>query len=57
MIYGGSAGPGTYAALRCCVDGLFLGRFAHDITALSHVIDEVLAASGAADDRPEKEYA
>lgn len=42
VIYGGSAGPGLLTALRHSVDGLFLGRFAHDPTALEFVLDEVV---------------
>lgn len=49
VIYGGAAGPGTFAGLAGCVDGLFLGRFAHDTEALAEVIHEVAAGS----DRPE----
>ena len=41
MIYGGSAGPGLLTALGDAVDGLFLGRFAHDSTvSLQAVLDE-----------------
>lgn len=40
IIYGGSAGPGTLTALAGVVDGLFLGRFAHDVGALSAILDE-----------------
>ena len=39
IIYGGSAGPGMLAELPEA-DGLFLGRFAHDPTALGAVIAE-----------------
>jgi triosephosphate isomerase len=49
VIYGGSAGPGTYTDLRGCTDGLFLGRFAHDPSALAQVIDEVLTAEAPRD--------
>ena len=35
LLYGGSAGPGTYQSLGSFVDGLFLGRFAHDTRALA----------------------
>ena len=42
FLYGGSAGPGTYAALRGSLDGLFLGRFAHDPANLQLVLDEML---------------
>jgi triosephosphate isomerase len=41
IVYGGSAGPGTYAKIAEGVDGLFLGRFAHDIQNLKKVIEEV----------------
>ena len=40
VIYGGSAGPGLLTALGDAVDGLFLGRFAHDVGALVDVLDE-----------------
>ncbi|GAA0411496.1 triose-phosphate isomerase family protein [Leifsonia naganoensis] len=40
VIYGGSAGPGLLTALGDDVDGLFLGRFAHDVEALAAVVDE-----------------
>jgi len=43
VIYGGSAGPGLLTRLGDAVDGLFLGRFAHDPTALSDVLDEAAA--------------
>jgi len=44
VIYGGSAGPGLLTELgRDGVDGLFLGRFAHDPAALSSMIDEASA--------------
>lgn len=41
ILYGGSAGPGTFAKISEGVDGLFLGRFAHDIHNLKKVIQEV----------------
>lgn len=41
IVYGGSAGPGTFANIAEGVDGLFLGRFAHDINNLKKVIEEV----------------
>lgn len=44
LLYGGSAGPGTYPTLKPAVDGLFLGRFAHDTRALAHVVTEVLTS-------------
>jgi triosephosphate isomerase (TIM) len=40
VIYGGSAGPGLLAQLEGAVDGLFLGRFAHDPANLAAVLDE-----------------
>lgn len=43
VIYGGSAGTGTLTELGNAVDGLFLGRFAHDINALEHILDEARA--------------
>jgi triosephosphate isomerase len=41
IVYGGSAGPGTFARIADGVDGLFLGRFAHDIQNLKLVIEEL----------------
>ena len=41
MIYGGSAGVGTWGKLKGEVDGLFLGRFAHDVKNLERVVREV----------------
>ncbi|KAI9821327.1 MAG: hypothetical protein M1827_004063 [Pycnora praestabilis] len=41
ILYGGSAGPGTFERLRDGVDGLFLGRFAHDLEQLAQVLKEV----------------
>ena len=43
VIYGGSAGPGLLGELGDDVDGLFLGRFAHDVSALAAVLDEAAA--------------
>jgi triosephosphate isomerase len=40
VIYGGSAGPGLLSRLGTDVDGLFLGRFAHDPHAFLAVVDE-----------------
>jgi len=40
VIYGGSAGPGLLTELAQATDGLFLGRFAHDPTALATILDE-----------------
>ncbi|ODU73690.1 MAG: triose-phosphate isomerase [Microbacterium sp. SCN 71-21] len=47
VIYGGSAGPGLLARLGDGVDGLFLGRFAHDPAALEAVLDEASALATA----------
>ena len=41
FLYGGSAGPGTWANLKRECDGLFLGRFAHDVKNLVEVWGEV----------------
>lgn len=41
VIYGGSAGPGLMTQLKGDVNGLFLGRFAHDPANLVQVLDEV----------------
>jgi triosephosphate isomerase (TIM) len=48
VIYGGSAKPGLLTQLGDGVDGLFLGRFAHDPAAVAMILDEVveLAAEG-----------
>ncbi|MCD6008551.1 triose-phosphate isomerase family protein [Halomonas sp. IOP_31] len=47
VIYGGSAGPGLLTRLAGQVDGLFLGRFAHDSVAFEAIVEEasMLAAS------------
>ncbi|KAF4634451.1 hypothetical protein G7Y89_g3650 [Cudoniella acicularis] len=45
FLYGGSAGPGTFEEMREGVDGLFLGRFAHDVRNLRKIIEEVASAS------------
>jgi triosephosphate isomerase len=41
ILYGGSAGPGTFQAMKEGVDGLFLGRFGHDPERFRQVISEV----------------
>ena len=47
LIYGGSAGPGLLTELGRAVDGLFLGRSAHDPKALRGILDEcALLAEG-----------
>jgi len=45
VIYGGSAGPGLLSLIAGSVDGLFLGRFAHDPAALAAVLDEAAELS------------
>jgi len=45
VIYGGAAGPGLLTALGDAVDGVFLGRFAHDPDALMTVLDEAALAA------------
>ena len=41
ILYGGSAKPGTWAKMKEGVDGLFLGRFAHDVGNFERVVTEV----------------
>ncbi|MGC5077940.1 triose-phosphate isomerase family protein [Agrococcus sp. DT81.2] len=43
VIYGGSAGPGLLPRIADSVDGMFLGRFAHDPAAFGTILDEALA--------------
>lgn len=43
LIYGGSAGRGLYTSLAGAVDGLFLGRFAHDTDSLRAILAEMEA--------------
>jgi triosephosphate isomerase len=43
VIYGGSAGPGLLPRIAADVDGMFLGRFAHDPNAVRRILDEVEA--------------
>jgi triosephosphate isomerase len=45
ILYGGSAGPGLLTELGGAVDGLFLGRFAHDPEAVRSVLREAAARS------------
>lgn len=42
VIYGGSAKPGLLSTLGSGVDGLFLGRFAHEPQAFANIIDEAV---------------
>ena len=44
ILYGGSAKPGTWETLKDGVDGLFLGRFAHNVDNFKKVIEEVEAS-------------
>ncbi len=44
VIYGGSAKPGLFGRLGDEVDGLFLGRFAHDPAAFAQILAEAAAA-------------
>lgn len=41
VLYGGSAKPGTWGTLKEGLDGLFLGRFAHDVGNFERVVAEV----------------
>lgn len=50
VIYGGSAGPGLLNRLGHRVGGLFLGRFAHQPSALATIIDEAAALAKAQGD-------
>ena len=51
VIYGGSAGPGLLTRLGDDVDGLFLGRFAHDARNFAAVLDEAVALASARRER------
>jgi triosephosphate isomerase len=42
LVYGGSAGPGLLARTVPAVDGLFLGRRAHDVAGIRAVLDEAV---------------
>lgn len=53
VVYGGSAGPGLWSGktnggngLGKWVDGLFLGRFAHEISGVRDVVEEVVESLG-----------
>lgn len=46
IVYGGSAGPGLFGRLGGEVDGLFLGRFAHEAEGFYRTICEVADAEG-----------
>ncbi|KAL8680130.1 MAG: hypothetical protein Q9186_003654 [Xanthomendoza sp. 1 TL-2023] len=40
-LYGGSAGPGIWGKLKDGVDGLFLGRFAHEVANVEAILKEI----------------
>jgi triosephosphate isomerase len=42
VVYGGSAGVGLLTELADTTDGLFLGRFAHEIGSLRKILDEAV---------------
>ena len=44
ILYGGSAGPGTWEQLKTGVDGLFLGRFAHNVDDFVNIVEEVTSS-------------
>ncbi|MFS2156045.1 triose-phosphate isomerase [Pseudomonas sp. Pseusp122] len=54
VIYGGSAGPGLLSQLRGQVDGLFLGRFAHDPAAFQSILEETGRLCAVSSDRYEE---
>jgi triosephosphate isomerase (TIM) len=41
VIYGGTAGPGLFASVYPYVDGLFLGRRAHDVNAFALAVSDM----------------
>ena len=51
VLYGGSAGPGLLERLGASVDGLFLGRFAHDPASVVAVLHEAARVNGRSDTR------
>ncbi|MDR1189039.1 MAG: triose-phosphate isomerase [Bifidobacteriaceae bacterium] len=46
LVYGGAAGPGTLTRLGSAVDGLFLGRFAHQPESFTAIMREAWALAG-----------
>ena len=52
MIYGGSAQPGLLNRLAGGVDGLFLGRFAHDPVAPAAVVEQAEALTASVNGQP-----
>jgi hypothetical protein len=53
VVHVGSAGPGLLTELGTDVNGLFLGRFAHDPRAVAAVLDECLDRKGVVSARPQ----
>lgn len=51
VIYGGAAGPGQLSPLFGPVNGLFLGRFAHQVSGLADVLDDALSCLARPEDR------
>lgn len=45
ILYGGAAGPGTLTTLYPSIDGVFLGRYAHNPSALATVAEEAIGIS------------
>ncbi len=41
ILYGGSAKPGIWKTLEPALDGMFLGRFAHDVGNVKKIIEEM----------------
>lgn len=54
VLYGGSAAPGTATDLQGAVDGLFLGRFGHDVETLRAVVAEVAEVAVPATTSPDR---
>jgi triosephosphate isomerase len=50
VIYGGAAGPGQLARLYGPVSGLFMGRFAHQVSSLAAVFDDAMLCLAAPHD-------
>jgi len=50
VLYGGSAGPGLLTRIGDAVDGLFLGRFAHDPEAFGRILEEAGSTARACED-------
>ncbi|MCU1515816.1 MAG: triosephosphate isomerase [Pseudarthrobacter sp.] len=52
LLYGGSAGPGLLPQLYPHVDGLFLGRFAHDPRNIAVILEEATTLMAKANPEP-----